>query len=124
MKPKAFLPSTTPWSSSTVVVPAPVAAKVFFGVSRVPKHRYALDAEKLVEQLDTYLREHRNAPRALRLEWMNLRHRMKLQLEARDPIPEAELRLIAERLGRKAQSGIAPTLAEPDIVGAIKKASR
>lgn len=124
MKPKAFLPSTTPWSSSTVVVPAPVAAKGFAGISRVPKQRYALDAEKIVEQLDTCLREQRTAPKALRLEWMNLRHRMKLQLEARNPIPEAELRLIAERLGRKAQSAVAPTPPEPGIVGAIKKASR
>lgn len=114
MKPEAFLPSNSPWPSSAASVPAtPVAAGTVGGVCH-PAPTPVLNPAAVVEWIDTYLRDNRNAPRKQRLELINKRHWIKLQMEAANPIDEKELRLIAERLGRKAQSGWSPLpLPEP-----------
>lgn len=116
MKPKAFLPSDSPWPGSAASVPAtPVAAGAVGGV-RQPALTPVFNPSAIVEWIDTYLRNNRNAPREQRLEFINIRHRIKLQIEAANPIDEKELRLIAERLGRKAQSGFSSSSPLPTLV--------
>jgi hypothetical protein len=67
------------------------------------------DATQLLEWVNRYLYDHRNAPREVRLALINWRHQCQLRLEAAElqanPAAAEDLRLIAERLVRKAQSG-------------------
>ncbi|MEL5993464.1 hypothetical protein AAFH49_04535 [Hymenobacter segetis] len=69
----------------------------------------ALSPAEYYKWAGDYLRNNRNAPRAYRLELINWRHQYQLQQEAAElkanPAAAADLRLIAERLARKAQSG-------------------
>jgi len=63
------------------------------------------------EWAEEYLRKNRNEPRERRLELIKWRHEYQRQQEAAElkanPAAEEELRLIAARLARKAQSGFA-----------------
>ncbi|UYZ63949.1 hypothetical protein [Hymenobacter weizhouensis] len=116
MKPEAFLPSNSPWPGSAASVPAtPVATGAVGGV-RHPAPKPVFDPNAVIEWIDNYLRDNRNAPRKQRLELINKRYQIKLQIEAANPIDEKELRLIAERLGRKAQSGFSPSSPLPTLV--------
>lgn len=87
--------------------------------ARRPAPKAVLSLAQQIEALDRFLRDNRNAPRAQRLEYIELRHQLKLQQEAAElkanPTAAEELRLIAERLARKAQSGFAgpPTTTPP-----------
>jgi len=111
MKPEAFLPSNSPGPGSASVVPAtPIDMTPIVGV-RHPTPKVAPSAAQLYEWSGRYLRDNRNAPREYRLELINWRHNYQLLQEAielkSNPVAEEELRCIAERLARKAQSGFA-----------------
>jgi hypothetical protein len=112
MKPEAFLPSDTPRPNSASVVPATPPAKAgTIAGARQPAPKAVLSAAQYYEQLGRYLRDNRNAPREVRLELIKWRYDYQLYQEAAElkanPAAEEELRLIAERLARKAQSGFA-----------------
>ncbi|RZJ87951.1 MAG: hypothetical protein EOO60_11645 [Hymenobacter sp.] len=80
-------------------------------IPRNPAAQSAPSAAQLYEWAGKYLRDNRNAPREFRLELINWRHNYQSYQEAAElkanPVAEEELRRIAERLARKAQSGFA-----------------
>ncbi|WP_100335762.1 hypothetical protein [Hymenobacter chitinivorans] len=92
----------------------PIVAESVSGARRlVPKASWPkLSPAEFDKWAAAYLRENRTAPRETRLELIKWRHQYQLQQEAAEqkanPIPEEELRLIAERFARKAQSGFSP----------------
>jgi hypothetical protein len=79
--------------------------------ARHPAPKAALNAAQFYEWSGRYLRDNRNAPREYRLELINWRHNYQLHQETTElksnSVAEEELRCIAERLARKAQSGFA-----------------
>jgi hypothetical protein len=111
MKPEAFLPSNSPWPGSASIVPATPANAGSVAGARDPATKPALNAAQYYEWSGKYLRGNRNAPREYRLELINWRHNYQRYQEAAElkanPVAEEELRHIAERLARKAQSGFA-----------------
>jgi hypothetical protein len=111
MKPEAFLPSNSPRPSSASVVPATPINVVPGAGARHPAPKSALSSAQFYEWSGKYLRDNQNAPREYRLELINWRHNYQLYQEAAElkanPVAEEELRRIAERLARKAQSGFA-----------------
>lgn len=122
MKPEAFLPSNSPGPSSASTVPAtPKATGPVAGARPAPKA--GLSLAQRIERLDKFLRDNRSAPRAQRLEFIELRHKLKLEQEAAEqqanPVVEVDLRRASERLARKAQSGFAgpPTAGDLDSSG-------
>jgi hypothetical protein len=115
MKPEAFLPSNSPRPDSALVVPATPVSMVPVTGTRHSAPKAAPSAAQFYEWSGKYLLDNRNAPRAYRLELINWRHNYQLQQETAElranPVAEEELRRVAERLARKAQSGFAG----PDI---------
>lgn len=112
MKPEAFLPSNSPWPGSAAAIPStPVALEPVAGVRR-PAPKNVLTDAQYDEWAAQYLRDHRAAPREVRLALIEWRHQYQRQQEAAElqanPAAAADLRLIAERLARKAQSGFSP----------------
>jgi hypothetical protein len=108
MKTEAFLPSNSLGPGSASAVPATPADGGGVAGTRHPAPKVLSSAE-YDKWAGEYLRNNRNAPRAYRLELINWRHQYQLQLEAAElkanPAAAADLRLVAERLARKAQSG-------------------
>jgi hypothetical protein len=109
MKPEAFLPSNSPGPGAASVVPAtPIATGS--GAGNAPL-KAPLSPAEYYKWAGEYLRNNRTAPREVRLELINWRHKYQLQQEAAEqqanPIAEEELRRVAERFARKAQSGFA-----------------
>jgi hypothetical protein len=108
MDPKAFLPSNTPWSdAASVVPPTPTnAGPVAGGRRSAPK---APSLAQRIQAIDRFLYDNRDAPREQRLALIKQRRQYQLELEAAElqanPVAAEDLRLIAERLARKAQSG-------------------
>ena len=127
MKPEAFLPSNSPGlGSAAVVPPTPVDAGPIAGARpAAPKPGPTL--AQYYKWAGEVLRDNRNAPREYRLKLINWRHQYQLEQEAdrlqRNPAAAEELRVAAERLARKAQSGFAPGTPPSDLVAAIKDAS-
>lgn len=117
MKPEAFLPSNSPRPGSASVVPATPVDVVPLTGTRNTAPKATLSAAQFYEWSGKYLRDNRNAPRAYRLELINWRHNYQLQQEAAElkvnPVAEKELRHIAARLARKAQSGFASPNSDP-----------
>ncbi len=123
MKPEAFLPSNTPGPGSASSVPA---VPMHAGPAATIRHsapRAVLSSAQFDEWAAKYLRDNRSAPRAYRSELIEWRHRYQLQQEEAElranPAAREELRLVAERLGRKAQSsfGGAPTANDATATG-------
>lgn len=128
MKPEAFLPSNSPWPGSASAIPA---APVASGPVVVPRHsapKNVPTAAQYDEWAANYLRDHRDAPRQVRLALIEWRHQYQRQQETAElranPAAEEDLRRIAERLARKAQSGFSPGPPPSDLVAAIKDASQ
>jgi hypothetical protein len=128
MKPEAFLPSNSPGLGSASVVPVtPPASVEPVAGARPPAPRTALSPAQFYEWAGRFLRDNRTAPRPYRLELINWRHQYQQQQEAAElranPAAEENLRRIAERLARKAQSGFSPSPPPSDLAAAIKAAS-
>lgn len=109
MEPKAYLPSNTPWANpASVIPPTPADAGPVAGARRLAPKASPTTAQ-LIEWIDIFLHANPNAPRKQRLDLIKQRHQHQLALEAAElkvnPVAEEELRLIAARLARKAQSG-------------------
>ncbi|MGI4734825.1 MAG: hypothetical protein ACRYG7_06545 [Janthinobacterium lividum] len=111
MKPEAFLPSNSPWPGSASVVPATPANAGLVAGARHSAPKAALSAAQYYEWSGKYLQDNRDIPREHRLALINWRHNYQRHQEAAElkanPVAEGELRHIAERLARKAQSGFA-----------------
>jgi hypothetical protein len=109
MKPEAFLPSNSPRPGSASVVPATPANAGAVGNAYQSTSKDARSAAQFYEWSGKYLRNYRNASREYRLELIKWRHNYQLYHEAAElkanPVAEEEMRRIAERLARKAQSG-------------------
>lgn len=112
MKPEAFLPSNDSGLGSASSVPAVPIYTGPVGPQRLLPPKSALSLTQMIEEIDRFLYNNRQAPRAQRLELMERRHQLKLQQEAAElqanPAAAEDLRLIAERLAWKAQSGFSP----------------
>jgi hypothetical protein len=111
MKSEAFLPSNSPRPSSASVVSATPVNMVPVTGARNTTSKAALNAAQYYEWSGKYLQDNRTAPREYRLALINWRHDYQRHQELAElkanPVAEEELRRIAERLARKAQSGFA-----------------
>lgn len=123
MKPETHLPSNFLGGRAAPAALSVPAVSMNTGDTFVAR-RLVPKAVRTLAEFDEwarqYLRDNRTGPRAYRLALINWRQQYQRQQEAAElaanPAAAEELRLVAERLGRKAQSGFGgapPTDASP-----------